>query len=255
MEIGMDISAITRKSADLSVDGVSGVSGLRRGADIYLPPSTVLNAIGTYCHEAGHVLGDFLSFNAGLIPGEKPEVMAIDQAKKSYSTIHLNHDEYRYLSRYTTSDDIVPVSDIAISIANKLLKAFTMGSFKPEMINFHPVTQEELDNLVKETNVNTVAADASGKTVGINSKNGRNSEMPSFITQFCCWQILENTLRREGILNPWGYINSGTSKSPAHQRARNIVGMAFKRKGWRPPSMKDIRDSKAAKVKLVPVEK
>lgn len=217
--------------------------GFRSGKDIYLPPQDFLNTISVFCHEVGHVLGNEMSFQTGLYPGEKAIVTNFDEIKSGNLRIKLEPNEIVHIMKYLSNNEPVPIEGLTLSIALKLLDVFSKGNFTLTSIISHNVTQEELHRLVAEKGSSTTTTKQAGTTTEIlvvNSKSGRNEELSSYTTEVSCLLILENTLKWYGIYRSDGAITISASISPPHQRAINIISRAFSGKGWRIPSMLDI---------------
>lgn len=247
MQIDQDLSARTRSTAQLSgaevnIGGNSSIAGLRVGNEIYLSPRNVVDSLGTFCHEVGHFIGDLWSFKKGDGESAEETVLSIDEIKDQRVFITLSEEEYHYLDDNIFLTKLAVHSPELISIANKLLVEFTKGRFDPDSITFHAVSQDVLDERVRSLDISTVKTDASGNIVAVNSRKGRDAEIPSYTTEYCCMQILENTLYHYGIFSFENYLKFFATSSPAHQRARNIISRAFRGRGWRMPSMVDIKN-------------
>lgn len=220
------------------------ILGLRKGRQIFLPPASLINTLSTYLHEVGHIIGDDMSFQAGLDNSDNAQVLSIDDVKNVYKMIQLSEIEQIFLRENLINNDKIesPESyDLLKSIANKLLKSFTKESFDPEEVTVNFVSQESLEQLAFESDISTISQDSDGKRYAKNSKEGRNSEIPAYTTEIICLQILENTLHRYRLLDLNSEFIIGTTLSPSHQRAKNLLNRAFRGKGWRLPSMLDIR--------------
>lgn len=252
IEIKTDISAITRKEpeplvtvADTAVSSEESqktarvrIAGLRVGKDIYLPPNNFLSTAKNYFHEVGHVLGDEYSFQAGLMPGEEGDVLSIDEAK--VTRIDLTPEEVSHIRKYLFTGQEIVLDEIMIAVINRILTTFAKGNPIEKMFNVHFPTQAELEKMAYECDIITSEKNEQGQLVAINSKTGRNTELSAYLVQFCCLQILENTLKHYYLMANGSRLRIETTFSPAHQRAQNIIAMAFRGERWRVPSMVDI---------------
>lgn len=250
MQIRKNIAAIRTENVAINTIENAGVgqaeiSGLRSGKEIFLPPRTVVDLLSTYCHEVGHIIGDDMSFQDGSNDGEEPDVLSIDEVKDPNTRITLTNKEQEYLKNTIFSTEKVSLDPVLIGITNKLLDLFTKGNFDPRSIRCHSVTQKELEEKVSTMSISTLSRNSEGGIIAVNSKDGRDSEIPSFTTELSCLQILENTLAYYEIFSKSQYFIANTVDSPAHQRAKNILSRAFEGRGWRLPSMKDIRRKKS----------
>lgn len=218
---------------------VTRYRGFSSGNDIYQSPQSFIDGISTYCHEVGHVLGDRLSFQAGLKWWQVENVRSLDEIKNYKISIYLEPTEIQYLRKSISNKKNTHINDEGLIIAGKLLNTFSMGNFHPRMVNFHNISQRELEKILAREGSSTTKT-ANGEVLPVNSRAGRDSEIPSFTTEVACLLLLENTLIKYRINFNESDLGFCTSSSPSHQRAINIVSGALSRKGWRLPSMVDI---------------
>jgi hypothetical protein len=253
MEIGVDKGVIREKGKIFIAVGGSKdskeagrISGLRHGQEIYQSPQPILETISTYTHETGHIVGEWLPFRSGINAGEIKYVRTFDDIKLGNISINLTTEEIRYLRNYLLSKEDVGLTDTTLRIANKLLYKFFIGHFDPSNIKIHNVSQKKLEEIVAKTGSSTTVAKKGWGSVGIeiiNTRQGRNAELPSIMTQAACGLILENTLRKYGIDFDPKDTSLQVRISPPHQRAQNIVARAFKGKNYRIPSKRDLNQS------------
>jgi len=255
MEITQDLSARTKPDLVIDARAKTVISGYREGNAIYVPPSTVIDSISTYCHEAGHIIGDLWSFKNPDSETGETALLSIDEVKNPNTTILLTFDELQFLRFNIFSTQKERPSRHAVSIANKLLSKLTKGKFDSTSVTFYSVTQEELIQRVKDNGANTLVVDENKTITIINSKQGRNVEMPSYTVAYCCMQILENTLRFQRIFSDENQFKFFPTSSPPHQRAINIISRAFRGKSWKMPSMVDIRVSVMTDRNIVQAER
>ena len=130
-----------------------------------------------------------------------------------------------------------------IDFGNQILKAFTRGKFNPKSIKYHTnLSHEELLNVMRQRRVPVTTVFApnseSQKVEYINSKFGRNQEMPSYATEIACLNILANTIR---LADPSYMLEKlpPPAASP-HLRAYKIVQRAYSGNNWLLPSSKDL---------------
>lgn len=179
------------KSSGFSSNAVDKINGVRIGREIFISPSTTVGYISVYLHEVGHVLGDRLSFQAGNDTVKDSHVLSFDEVKKPTTVITLSDSEVEFLKQNIFNRENIKYTDEITSIITKLLSYFTKGSFDPNEINAHEVTQEHLEELVSEDVGGTLSKATDGKVYAVNSKSGRNEEIPAYVTEFCCMQILQ----------------------------------------------------------------
>lgn len=248
MRIEIDKSAIlSKKSDEIMTDETlrkekkpvfksdERIFGMRRKNEIFLSPSQPIYLITSYLHEVGHIIGNNLPFLAERNKPENTNALSFDEVKNPKTKISLSLSEIIFLLKSIHSKKNIKISKEIQSIANKLLICFTSGTFNPSTIKVHSVSQDELEKLVFEGNQNTITKTSDGKLYFLNSKIGRNDEIPAYITQFCCMQIFENTLHHYKLLNSKKMLEFKKISSPSHQRAINLVGRAFVGEGWRLP--------------------
>lgn len=247
MEIERDCGAIFEKRK-IYITGLkrkespegSAVLGFANGKDIYLSPQGFIDGIATYCHEIGHLMGNRLSFQSGLKWWQLANVRSFDEIKKYKISIYLEPREVDYLNQIIGTKENVALSGESLTIANKLLDTFFMGNFHPKVAVLHNVPRKELNIIVASEGCNTLVS-KHGDIFARNSRHGRDSELPSYTTEFACLLILENTLKKYWLMSSQNHFTIRTTISPSHQRAKNIISRAFSSQGWRVPSMVDIR--------------
>jgi hypothetical protein len=209
------------------------------GNRIYRTDESLLDSIRTYTHEAGHYKGEEISFKSGRSFWEKKNIQSLDEIKDRNIHIELSENELVFLKENAFSDKQVRFNGETFNIANKLLKALFRGRFNKYDIFVFNVTQEELDDLVKKEGSSTTP-EIDSELVLVNSRESRNDELTSVLTEISCLLILENTMIYYGILAPNECIRCGKVES-VYQRAQNIVARAYDSRGWRIPSNKDLK--------------
>lgn len=251
MEIQRDIASIFEKNKTIVIDTPQNtdlddlrmISGYRNGKEIFQPPLDYINAISTYCHEVGHILGDKLSFKSGFKWWNRKNILSFDDINSNKICITLSKEELEYSRRHMYDHDKLHIKDEVLSISQKLLKTLFRGKFHKKNVVLHDVSYEELNNIVADqgsTTTSTTLEEGVRKMEIVNSKHGRNSELPSVYVEAACLLILENTLKKHNIIVDAGLIQMPKRDSAPHQRAQNIVYRAYSSKGWRVPSTKDI---------------
>lgn len=238
MLIEIDKKSILAPSREIGVN-LDRITAYRYGNDVFLTPQNPIRSISDICHEAGHVLGNKYSFKShgGL---HRKNVLSFDDINHGNITIKLSDEEKTFLRINLKRRDILKLSHNTVQIADKLLFKFTLGKYYPGMIDLHLISQDQLVQFVNSRNTSTTSF-INNKVLMINSRSGRNSELSSIATETACMLILENSILENGLSDPgWKGFNYYARISPSHQRAQNLVALAFKGKGWRIPSLKDI---------------
>lgn len=251
MEIQRNISSIFEKEKVIAVDLPKNIdsgkpnmiSGFRSGKEIYQPPLNLLNAVGTYCHEVGHILGDRTSFQSGLKWWNKKYILGFDEIKHKNVSIDLDDRELDYAKKYMFHKRKLHIKNEVLSISQKLLKTLFKGKFSEQDADLYSISYRKLNKLVADRESSTTLTKTENgltKIVIENSKGGRNSELPAILTEASCLLILENTLIKHKVMSETNYITMVSRGSAPHQRAQNIIARAHAGRGWRIPSMMDI---------------
>lgn len=247
MEIQRDVSSIFEKDKIITVNTNSSesrmISGFRSGIEIYQPPLNFINAISSYTHEVGHVLGDKMSFQSGLKLGDEKNILSFDDIASQKISISFDEKELSYVRRHVFNKRQLHIRNEVLSISQKLLKTLFIDKFQKNEVNLHNISYRNLNKLVADKGSGTTTANTENgltKITLVNSKYGRNSELPSIVNEAACLLILENTLIKYNIMPDTKYITMTKRGSPSHQRAQNIVAKAHASTGWRIPSMVDI---------------
>lgn len=194
-----------------------------------LPPRYLF---GSYCHEVGHLVGDNESFKLG-------HVLTPDEVKTHI--LPINSPCSTKLRKMFFQDNPAEIDQIAttISLANKILEIYTHFRFDPTSIKINTnIPSSDMASLM-------MCQEASGSTYEfidgeirfINSRSGRNSEMPAYATQIACLIILAQSLQLP--VESVG-VSQMSSRSPSHSRAIKIVYRAYERNGWILPSTFDL---------------
>jgi len=209
--------------------------------DVFLAPDTVPNLFRNYFHEAGHVIGEILSFGQGQVLSPKQtknvSVSLTDQEKSFLLTKFIQAD------LKTTTE----LSEVQLGICQKILTSFTHNNFNPEDIKIHKISSVDklqelfIAKMLEEGNNCTTALSNEGVLIPISTSEGRDIELSAMVTQFGCLQILENCLK---INFPELHIThiGVQSIEGSHQRAQNIVHYAY-RENLVLPSIFDLEQS------------
>lgn len=215
------------------------IAGYVKGREIYLPPSSMINLVANASHEAGHIIGDELSFQGRN--GKDQEVITFKELKASSPFILLTDEEIEYLTCNLNKQNAV-LEENTISIIKKLLAVFTKGNFDTESIHFNNISQEELNKSIASSKVNTVEAigEEDMHFRAVSSREGRNEEVPPMVCQVICMEIFQNILQNYCLLEDYQTISSPDFPSSSHQRAYKIVEEAYSR-GWVLPSSFDMK--------------
>lgn len=196
--------------------------GFHSDNNIYLIPRPWISILGTYCHEVGHIKGNLHSFVDGLI-------LTPSECKKT--TVPLSQKEKSYIrNQRRLGEPDVEMNDILGNLADKILSTFLNGNFNPQNVYLYNVSPEKMKKIV-------------GKNFSApNTKRTRNVELSAYITQVGCLQILENTLKKNNLIEGQKHLFFSQSKSPGHQRAINIVARAYRKTDidWNIPSYADL---------------
>ena len=208
--------------------------GFCDGEKVLIAPNTPEKTICAYGHEQGHNIGDRISFKEG-------GVLTPDEVKGA--TIEMTEQEREYFSRVISSKKEAPYNALLDRVGRRIYLAFLRNNEEPPPLPAIPVTQKEINEAVLRSreNLDVVQVDDEGKFSVVNSSRGRDIELPAVYTGICFLRIFENSLRRYGVLGENDHLCPPKPTSPAHKRAQNIVDCAFKEKGWRIPSLVDIK--------------
>lgn len=221
------------------------LKGAQIGKDIYFTDAVGIAVILGYCHEAGHIIGDKLSF-------KKREVLTPDEAREALIFRKwLSYQEVKDLFNTTRFEGTkeTPVHKVVIPIANALLKVFTKDWFDESMVNFHPVTTPfEIDELIKQALregkkcPSGIKLGHDGELLHTSNKAARDAEIPAMVTEYGCLYILANSIRQYHPTFASQYVVTATSAS--QRRARLIVERAYEGENWVLPSAKDLLKAK-----------
>ena len=187
--------------------------------DIYLSPDGAIPLILTFCHEAGHVASERLSFVNG-------NALSFDDIKKDDVSIRLTSEERIFFQKLGPDIRKMKMEGTPLMVAKKLLRKFFKSNFNCNKIRLHNIPQLVLD--IKASG---------GDEMSIWQE--RNVELSSIMTEAGCALILDNTFKKYKI--SFEVILYKTD-SPGHQRAQNIVSKAYNGRGWRIPSVVDLEN-------------
>lgn len=204
--------------------------GLRIGNEIFLPRFKPVDFLSHYWHEAGHIIGDELSFVKG-------DVLTPDEVKKT--KLNLSRKEAFKIILILFRINFPGQEMFAIDLANRILTVFTKGNFDNNKIILHNnLTDEEFKSLVNEnTPSETTALNEAGEITTISTKKGRDKEISAYTADAACKHILMNSL---GIEKGVGYKKGEFPYDSSHTRAINIVIQAYTHHGYVLPSMLDL---------------
>lgn len=214
--------------------------GLQIGNDIYISEGIGILVLLTYCHEVGHFIAGKLSFRGRqvLTPDETKEKML-----KGYLDYRANARNL-FNTMVFEGTELMPSYKAVIPIANDLLKIYTMGWFDERMINFHPVSFQDIEHLLRKALEDgrkcssVIKVDHEGKYVSANSKEGRNTELPALTVEYGCLHILANSIEPYQPL----FLNElqWESTNRSGRRAQLIVTRAYQGRNWVLPSTRDL---------------
>lgn len=204
--------------------------GLTIGNEIFLVRSKPLDFLKNYWHEAGHIIGDELSFVNG-------DVLTPNEAKKT--SLNLSRKEVFKAALILFRVNFPGQDSFSIDLANRILKVFTKGNFDINKIILHnKLTDEELKRLIDENDAEeTSTINATGERILKSTRDGRNIEIPAFSTDIACRHILMNSL---GLEQKAGFEKGKYPYESSHARAMNLVIQAYTHHGYVLPSMLDL---------------
>lgn len=202
---------------------------------VIVPSSNVIGLFQTYFHEAGHNIGENISF-----AGEN----VLSHEKVLNTRIRLNPDE---LSSFLALNLLGSTLKIPLKmkgtikrVADRILMAYTKGKWKPELIDLSHASSRQLRKQMRSVNngnLNTVSVNEDLSLDFKNNRRGRDEEMPSLLMEKECLTILENTLQLSFEYSP---ITPEYATS-SHGRAKKLLDYIHER-GWKVPSMVDMRN-------------
>lgn len=246
MERGASLSngeiLYTVKKSTEKQDYQTIVCGLCQGHNIWLAEYFPLDVILDYTHEYGHFRGKQISFSEKtFLFGKTKNILTFDEIKENEVSVDLSSKEIAKLSEYLVQEDWEMPSWEQVSTGNKLLTALFRGKFSFDEINVYAMSQKQMRDKVKKSSIKGLRRKGR-KVFDINSKAERNSELPAVYVEAACRLILENTMRKYGILEEHEeLVQPKVSFASGQQRAQNIVAKAFYGRGWRLPSMVDLK--------------
>ena len=209
------------------------ISGFVQEKSVTIPPLNYINRMATYFHEAGHVLGDELSFL-------NRKVLTPDEVKKSKVDFSVK-ERFSLLKRlYLKEEKTFDTNEL--NLWNRILDVFTKGNFDSSEMELYCVPQEVFDEEVGLISFSsTFRRGSQGEVVPISSRQGRNRELSSCATTIGCLTILENSLA-VSILGKkvLDFEIAYPKMAGSHQRANNVVAKAYESVGWVIPSDLDL---------------
>jgi hypothetical protein len=183
----------------------------------------------------GHFIGDRISFRDGSVL--RPNDI-LDQF------IEFTDSEFKLLKQEI--EDIADPEaikrthieiEILIGLCFKLVRVFLNDTDAGlEDIKLYICEPEEIVAILRDPESGAMLHD--GKVVGQNDRQGRNDELPSVFVEIACMLILENSLKRERLLDQGDNIEVPLKSFP-HQRAQNIVFRGFQN-NYAIPSLVDL---------------
>lgn len=220
-------------------DVAKSIWALSIGKEIWITPSTALEYFEKLVHEIGHTLGRELSFKEGDVLS--PDEVLVTNLKKT-SVMKGSEIISLFNKLKDTTTRLSGPDEELNKVIFELVRVFAKGKFDQSKLIIHTgVSEDEIIEKIKEAGgAATTVIDESGHELQTNTKHGRNMELTAITTQIACRKILQNTFRDEGITFIWKQ-EFDMNEDPSHFRATRIVERAFKGKGWKLPSIKELQ--------------
>lgn len=197
---------------------------------ILVPNSNVFDLFRIYFHEAGHEIGNRISFKDGAL-------LTPDQVLRT--EVNLSLDEIlTILNLFVLGKLNIPLKmeGKIKKIADKILLRYTKGKWNPRNVELTHMSSKQMRRYILEETGGKISTATVNPDLSVDyhsTRAGRTAELPSISTEMDCLQILENSTGVELIHIPNNAVKS-------HIRARKLIEYIHKR-GWQVPSMVDVR--------------
>jgi hypothetical protein len=165
-----------------------------------------------------------------------------DEIKLSYSEIEpVTAEAILSLLKLPSLND--KQAEMVITTANVFLTIVTKHKFDLSQIQLHLNTPaEEIRRITLSSKSKSGIIVENEKRIPIKSREGRNNELSAMTIEKTVYTLLENSMEKAGV--PIKISKNPPGLTSSEIRAAKIVSKAFKNKGWKLPSMKNIKENK-----------
>lgn len=217
------------------------IAGWSKGNEVVVTADKPLNIVATLCHEVGHFAGRRRSFTEKRFLSKKTKnILTFDEIKDGKISLELNPQGQEKVKEILSNKRRSKPNNDHLWLAGMLLNVVFRGNLKAKEIKFYAFTRGQMRrSMAKNPPMGTVKS--GDEVVTVNTKNGRNVELSSYYIQFACVLVLENTVKKYGLMDDnFEQFFAYAGDLPDHQRAQNIIARAYAGRGWRIPSELDL---------------